>query len=79
MPSNVPTIDDAADRLHIGYSVFIGVCVAASLFFLPSILGGNALPPGGPVGFMQTIVASVLGITTSCHAYYHLEPAEFEH
>ena len=78
MLSNVLTIHDAADRLHIGYSVFIGVCVAASLFFIPSILGGHALPPSGPVGVMQTIVAFTLGITTSCHAYCHLDVAKFE-
>ena len=78
MTTNVPSIDDAADQLHLGYSVFLGVCVAASLFFIPSILGGHALPPGGPVGFMQTLVALVLGITTSCHAFYHLDTAEFE-
>ena len=78
MPSNIPTIDDAANQVHIGYSVFIGVCVTASLFFIPSILRGHALPPSGPVGVMQTIVALVLGITTSCHAYYHLETAAFE-
>ena len=47
MTTNVPSIDDAADQLHLGYSVFIGVCVAASLFFIPSFLGGHALPPGG--------------------------------
>ena len=78
MTTNVPSIDDAADQLHLGYSVFIGVCVAASLFFVPSILGGHALPPGGPVGFMQTLVALVLGTTASCHAFYHLDVAEFK-
>ena len=78
MPSNVSPIDDAADWLRIGYSVFIDVCVAASLFFLPSILGGHALSPRGPVGIMQTLAAFMLGITTSCHAYCYLEPAEFE-
>ena len=77
MTTHIPTIDDAADQLHPGYSIFIGICVATSLFFIPLILGGNALPPGGPVGFMQTIVALVLGVTTSCHAYYHLDVAEF--
>ena len=78
MTTNVPSIDDAADQLHLGYSVFIGVCVAASLFFVPSLLGGHALPPGGPVVVMQTIVAFALRITTSCHAYYHIDVAEFE-
>ena len=78
MTTNVPSIDDAADQLHLGYSVFIGVCVAASLFFIPSFLGGHALPSGGPVGVMQTIAAFTLGITASCHVCCHLDIAEFE-
>ena len=78
IPPNVSTIDDAAAQSHISYSMFIGVCVAASLFFIPSIIGGHVLPPGGPVGAMQTTVAVVLGVTASCHTYYHLGPTELK-
>ena len=78
MAIKAPTIDAAAEQMHLGYSVFIGVCVAASLFFIPSIIGGHALPPPGPVGLVQTAVAFTLGVTTACHAYIHLEPREFE-
>ena len=74
MTTNVPLIDDVADQLYLGYFVFIGVCVAASLFFVPSLLRGHALPPGGPVGFMQILVGLVLGTTASRHYHYYFEP-----
>lgn len=57
MPTNGPTIDDATNQLYIDYSVFIGIYVVVLLFFIPSILGGCALPPASPVGVIQTIVA----------------------
>lgn len=77
MATNTPTLGDARERLHIGYSVFLGVCVAVSTLWVPSFFGASVLPPPTLLGGMHVLVAFTLGTAMACHAYIHLEPSDF--
>ena len=77
MATNTPTLDDAQERLHIGYSVFLGVCVAVSTLWVPSFFGASVIPPLTPLGAMHVLVAFTLGTAMACHVYIYQEPSDF--
>ena len=78
MTTNGPTIDDAGDQSHIGSSVFIGGCVAASLFFIPSLLGRTYVATEGSSWSNADHRYIHSGGPTSCYAYCHLDVTKFE-
>ena len=77
MAIKAPTIDAAAEQLHIGYSVFLGVCVAVSTLWVPSFFGASVLPPPTLLGGMHVLVAFTLGTAMACHVYIYQEPSDF--